>query len=71
MWYTWLAYFGFIFGILVTATFGISLGRSSVIGLVTGLVLVTLWNVADPTPTPCLQEAKGWDILRAYSFCGK
>ena len=68
MWYTWLAYFGLVLGIIGTAIFGYSLARSAAVGLLAGIVLVTLWNVTDPTPTPCLQNAKGWDILRAYSL---
>ena len=68
MWYTWLAYFGAIVGIVVTAIFGVPLSRSVAIGLAAGAVLVTLWNVTAPTAAPCLQNAKGWDILRAYSL---
>jgi hypothetical protein len=66
-WYTWLAYFGLLCGIVVSAFLGASLMRSAVIGFVGGAVIAILANVLDPTPAPCLQNAKGWDILRAYS----
>ena len=68
MWYTWLAYFGLIFGTIATVVFGVSLARAAVIGLAAGAVLAVVWNVAAPTPAPCLQNSKGWDILRAYSL---
>jgi hypothetical protein len=69
MWYTWLAYFGIIGGLAASGIFGTPLLRSAGIGLAVGVVLVTLWNVVDPTPAACLQNSKGWDILRAYSLC--
>jgi hypothetical protein len=69
MWYTWLAYLGVIAGLAVSGVFGMSPLRTAGIGLAAGLVLVTIWNLVDPTPAPCLQSSKGWDILRAYSFC--
>jgi hypothetical protein len=68
IWYTWLAYFGLLFGIVASALFGTSLTRSAVIGFGAGIVVVFLVNIVDPTPAPCLQNSKGWDILRAYSF---
>jgi len=67
-WYTWLAFIGLIGGIIVSAILGASLVRSAAIGFVGGAVIVTLVNFLDPTPAPCLQNAKGWDILRAYSL---
>jgi hypothetical protein len=68
IWYTWLAYFGLLFGLVASGLFGTSLVRSAVIGFAVGVVVVTLWNVGDPTPAPCLQNSKGWDIIRAYSL---
>jgi hypothetical protein len=68
MWPTWLAYFGLIFGIIGTAIFGVSLVRSAAIGVAAAVALVIVWNVAAPAP-PCLQNSKGWDILRAYTLC--
>jgi len=67
MWYTWLAYFGLLSGLLVSI-FGVPLSRSLPIGLATGIVLAALWNVTAPAPASCLQNSKGWDILRAYSL---
>ena len=72
LWPTWIAYFGLLFGLLAAGLFSGSLFRSAAIGFVAGAALVTLVNVVQPTPAPCLQNAKGWDILRAYSLnCGK
>jgi galactitol-specific phosphotransferase system IIC component len=69
IWYTWLAYLGLIFGLLASIVAGTSLARSAAIGFAGGIVLVILWNIVEPTPAPCLQHSKGWDVLRAYSFC--
>ena len=42
------------------------------IGLVGGLAAVTLLNLIDPDPAPCLQDARGISVLRAYSLeCAK
>jgi hypothetical protein len=72
LWHPWLAYFGLLCGIVVSAVLGASLLRSALIGLAGGGALALLVNALDPTPAPCLQQAKGWDILRAYSLdCGK
>jgi hypothetical protein len=68
IWYTWLAYLGLIFGILASIVAGTSLMRSAMIGFAGGVVLVILWNIVEPTPVPCLQNSKGWDVLRAYSL---
>ncbi len=67
-WYSWLAYFGLICGVLVSAVLGASLVRSALIGFAGGAAIMLLANFFDPTPAPCLQNAKGWDILRAYSL---
>jgi len=48
--------------------FGLSLVRSAAIGFAAGIAIVILVNLIDPKPVPCLQNAKGWDILRAYSL---
>jgi hypothetical protein len=68
VWHTWLGYFGLLFGVTAPIVFGTPTGRSAAIGLGAGLALMVLWNLVDPNPTPCLQAAKGWDILRAYSL---
>jgi len=68
IWYTWLAYLGLIGGLVAAAVFGWSALRSSLIGFVGGLVVVTLMNVAVPLQAECLQQTKGLDILRAYSI---
>jgi hypothetical protein len=68
LWHTWLGYIGLICGILASAVLGTSILRSAAIGFATGVVMVVIINVATPGPTPCLQDSKGWDILRAYSL---
>jgi hypothetical protein len=69
MWYSWLAYIGAVAGLGAAGIFGISPLRCAGIGLAAGFVIMALWNFVDPTPAPCLQSSKGWDILRAYSLC--
>jgi hypothetical protein len=68
IWYSWLAYIGLIGGLVVAGVLGVSLLRSAVIGFVGGLAIVLVVNFLGSTPPPCLQNAKGWDILRAYSL---
>jgi hypothetical protein len=67
-WYTWLAYFGLLAGIVVSAVMGLSLMRSALFGFAGGVVLVTLWNVTMPPRAYCLQESKGVEILRSYNL---
>ena len=69
VWYTWLGYFGLLLGLAVSGILGSSPLRTAVIGLASAVVLVVLWNFFDPTPAPCLQNSKGWDILRSYAMC--
>ena len=72
IWYTWLGYIGIICGLIGSAVLGTSLLRSAAVGFVAGIVIVLLINIVHSTPAPCLQNAKGWDILRAYSMqCAK
>ena len=68
IWYTWLAYFGLIGGVIATGIFGTPLVRTAGIGFAVGLVLVVIWNFVEPTSASCLQNSKGWEILRAYSL---
>ena len=68
IWYTWLAFFGLIAGIVVSSLIGASLLRSALLGFAGGLVMVTLWNALGSAPPPCLSNSKGLDILRAYNL---
>ena len=68
IWYTWLGFIGLICGLVVAAVFEWPAMRSALVGFAAGLVLVTVVNVVDPEPATCLQNSKGWDILRAYSL---
>jgi hypothetical protein len=66
IWHPWLGYFGLILGLVAAAIFGVSLARSALIGLAAGIVLAAVVNIAVSNPAPCLEQSKGWDILRAY-----
>ena len=67
IWHTWLGFIGLICGLAVPTVLRVPIIWSSLAGLVAGVALAALWNVADPS-VPCLQNAKGRDILRAYSL---
>lgn len=67
-WYTWLGFFGLVLGLAVSAVGGWSPLRSGLAGLGAGIVAVILINLVTPEPAPCLPNAKGWDILRAYDL---
>lgn len=69
IWYTWLGYLGLLAGLIVAAVAGWPPVRSAIVGLAGGIAFVTFVNVMDSKPVPeCLQQAKGWDILRTYSL---
>ena len=68
IWHTWLAFLGLVGGMAISAIFGWPVLRAAAIGFAGGLVVVTLVNVIDPNPAPCLQDAKGISLLRAYSL---
>jgi hypothetical protein len=68
MWYTWLAYLGLLAGLAASAVIKTPVARSAGVGLVAGILCAVVWNVVDPN-APCLQAAKGWEILRAYTLC--
>jgi hypothetical protein len=71
VWHTWLGYIGLLSGLVAAANFNWPALRSAIAGFAAGVVLLTIINAVIPTPAPCLQNAKGWDILRAYSInCG-
>lgn len=65
-WHTWLGFIGLICGLIAPTLVRIPLLWSTLTGLACGIVLVTAWNFAVPTRAPCLPEARGIDILRAY-----
>jgi hypothetical protein len=65
---TWLGFFGIVAGLVLAAVYGWRPLRSAVAGYVCGVAVVVFVNVLTPTAAPCLQEAKGGDILRAYSI---
>ena len=66
MWHTWLGFFGLLAGLILPTIIRVKVIWSAIAGLIGGIVLVTLWNVAAPAEAPCLPNAKGVDILRAY-----
>lgn len=67
-WYTWLGYLGLVSGLIAAAIFGWPPLRTATIGFTGGVAAVILANLVSPVPPPCLQNAKGMDILRAYSL---
>jgi hypothetical protein len=68
IWYTWLGYLGLLAGLILAAVLGWPPVRSAVAGLAAGIAFVTFVNVVEPKDVDCLQNSKGWDILRAYSL---
>jgi hypothetical protein len=68
IWHTWLGFLGLLCGLVAPIIIRVPVIWSAVVGLAGGIALVTLWNVAVPTPAPCLLYAKGPDILRAYNL---
>ncbi|MEW6768782.1 MAG: hypothetical protein AB1342_12200 [Pseudomonadota bacterium] len=69
IWYTWLGYLGLLAGLIFSAFAGWPPLRSALAGFVAGIAFVTFVNVMDSKPAPdCLQNARGWDILRTYSL---
>jgi hypothetical protein len=66
IWHTWLGFFGLLCGLMAPTVVRVKVIWSALVGLIGGIVLVTLWNVAAPAQAPCLLNAKGIDILRAY-----
>ena len=68
LWYTWLGFFGLLAGLAAPSLFRVPVILSALTGLLCGVVLVTAWNFVTPTRAPCLPEARGIDILRAYDL---
>jgi hypothetical protein len=68
IWHSWLAFVCLIGGLVSSVVFGWPPLRAAAIGFAGGLAAVTLINLIDPNPAPCLQEAKGISLLRAYSL---
>jgi hypothetical protein len=68
---TWLGFLGLLSGLVAAAVFSWPPLRSAFVGYAGGLALVILINVILPNAVPCLQNSRGFDILRAYSTnCG-
>jgi hypothetical protein len=68
LWHTWLGYFGLLIGLVSGSFIGWSIFRSSVIGLIGGMIIAAIINFAIPGKASCLQTAKGIEILTAYSL---
>jgi hypothetical protein len=66
IWDTWLGFIGLLSGLVAAAIFNWPPLRSALAGYAGGLVLLTIINLVS-SPVPCLQDSKGWNILRAYS----
>jgi hypothetical protein len=65
---TWLGFIGLVLGLIAAAGFGWRPLRSALLGVASGVALVVLINVVAAKPASCLQQSKGWDIMRAYSL---
>jgi hypothetical protein len=71
IWDTWLGFLGLLSGLVAAAIFDWPPLRSALAGYAGGVALLILINVLLPNPVPCLQDSRGFDILRAYSTnCG-
>jgi hypothetical protein len=68
VWHTWLGFFGLLSGLVAAAIFNGPPLRSALAGYAGGLALLIMINALVPNPAPCLQNSKGWDVLRAYSL---
>jgi hypothetical protein len=66
---TWLGFLGLIGGLAAAAIWNWPPVRSALIGFAVGVVAVVVVNLVSPSPSPCLQTAKGWDIWRSYWLC--
>ena len=66
-WHTWLTFLGLILGLIAPVFVRMSVITSALIGLAAGAAVAVAVNMTLPPP-PCLQNAKGWDILRAYDL---
>jgi len=67
---TWLGFFGLVGGLVTAAVWRRPPVRSALIGFALGIAAVIVANLMAPTTAPCLQSAKGGDILRAFRLCG-
>jgi len=66
----WFGIIGGLGGLLVGAfVFNGAVTRGGLCGLAIGLALAFVVNVIVPTPAVCLQQSKGFDILRTLTFC--
>ena len=68
IWHTWLGYTGLVLGLVAAAGFSWPPLRSALIGFVGGIGATIAVNLLTPGEPPCLQNAKGLDIIRAYSL---
>ena len=64
---TWLGFFGIVVGLTLAALYGWRPLRSAIGGYACGLLVVVIVNGLS-SPVPCLQDSRGFNILRAYSY---
>ena len=69
---TWLGFLGIVIALVLAAVYGWRPLRSALAGYVCGVALVVVVNGLSREAAPCLQNAKGGQILSAYSTnCAK
>ena len=69
---TWLGFLGIVIALVLAAVYGWRPLRSGLVGYACGVALVVVLNGLSREPVPCLQNAKGGQILSAYSTnCAK
>ena len=66
---TWLGFLGCMCGLMAAAIWNWPAIRSAAIGFAVGIAVVMVVNLVAPSPAPCLQSAKGWDVWRAHLLC--
>ena len=64
---TWLGFLGIVIALVLAAVYGWRPLRSALAGYVCGVALVVVVNGLSRETVPCLQNAKGGQILSAYS----
>ena len=66
----WMGGIGVLIGLLLGGfVFNGAVARGALGGFAAGLLFAIIVNTIMPTPAVCLQQSKGFDILRTLTFC--
>ena len=69
LWFdTWLGFIGIVVGLALAAYYGWKPLRTAIAGYACGVLVVVIVNGLGAQAAPCLDKARGCDILRAYSY---